>query len=74
MPTWIIALLKWGGIALALVSVVALAYVEWVVPGAAPTAVAAPAPTTAPVTLYIVLLVIGVIAAIAGFVLARPKE
>lgn len=74
MPTWIITLLKWGGIALAVIGVVALAYVEWVVPGAAPAGGAAPAPTTAPVTLYIVLLVIGVIAAIAGFTLARPKE
>ena len=74
MPTWIMALLKWGGIALALVSVVALAYVEWIAPGAAPAQGAAPEPSTAPVTLYVVLLVIGVIAAIAGFALARPKE
>lgn len=73
MPTWIIALLKWGGIALAVLGVVALAWVEWFASGAAPTGGAEPAPTTAPVTLYIVLLIVGVIAAIAGFVLARPK-
>ncbi len=72
MPTWIIALLKWGGIALAVIGVVALGYVEWFLP--APAAGAAPQPTVAPVTLYIVLLAIGVIAAIAGFALARPKE
>ncbi len=71
MPRLIIALLKWGGMALAVIGVVALAYVEWYLPGSAG---AAPKPTTAPVTLYIVLLVIGVIAAIAGFALARPKE
>ncbi len=74
MPTWIIALLKWGGIALALVSVVALAYVQWIAPGATPAQDATPEPSTAPVMLYVVLLVIGVIAAIAGFALARPKE
>ncbi len=72
MPTWIIALLKWGDIALAVIGVVALGYVEWFLP--APAAGAAPQPTAAPVTLYIVLLAIGVIAAIAGFALARPKE
>ncbi len=72
MSTWIIALLKWGGIALAVIGVVALGYVEWFLP--APAVGAAPQPTVAPVTLYIVLLAIGVIAAIAGFALARPKE
>ena len=29
MPTWIIALLKWGGTALAVIGGVALGYVEW---------------------------------------------
>ncbi len=73
MPTWIIALLKWGGIALAVVGVVALGSVEWVSPAPAVVGVVAQ-PTAAPVTLYIVLSAIGVIAAIAGFTLERPKE
>ncbi len=72
MPTWIIALLKWGGTALAVIGVVALGYVEWFLP--APAAGAAPQPTAAPVTLYIVLSAIGVIAAMLGFALAGPEE
>ncbi len=72
MPTWIIALLKWGGSALAVIGVVALGYVEWFLP--APAAGAAPQPTAAPVTLYIVLSAIGVIAAMLGFALAGPEE
>ncbi len=72
MPTWIIALLKWGGTALAVIGVVALGYVEWFLP--APAAGTAPQPTAAPVTLYIVLSAIGVIAAMLGFALAGPEE
>ncbi len=72
MPTWIIALLKWGGLALAVIGGVALGYVEWSFPAPAPGA--APQPTAAPIWLYSVLLVIGVIAAIVGYALAGPKE
>ncbi len=72
MPTWIIALLKWGGIARAVIGIVALGYVEWFL--SAPAAGAAPQPTAAPVTLYIILSVIGVIAAMLGYALAGPKE
>ncbi len=72
MPTWIIPLLKWGGTALAVIGGVALGYVEWSLP--APAAGAAPQPTAAPVTLYIVLSAIGVIAAMLGFALAGPEE
>ncbi len=70
MPAWIIALLKWGGSALAVIGVVALGYVEWSLPAPG----AAPQPTAAPVTLYIVLLAVGAIAAMLGFALAGPKE
>jgi hypothetical protein len=69
MPAWLVPTLKWGGIALAIVSVVALIFVQM-----------APAPQTgeavieAPTTLYWILLVIGVVAAIAGFVLERRKS
>ncbi len=72
MPAWIIALLKWGGIALAVIGGVALGYVEWSLP--VPAAGAAPQPTAAPIWLYSVLFVIGVIAAIVGYALAGPKE
>ncbi len=73
MPTWIIALLKWGGTALAVIGVVALVSVEWFLP--APAAGAAPQPTAASMTLYSVLLsAIGVIAAMLGFALAGPEE
>ncbi len=72
MPAWIIALLKWGGSAMAVIGVVALGYVEWSLP--APAAGAAPQPTAAPVTLYFALLIIGAIAAIVGFTQERPKE
>ena len=54
MPNWLIPLLKWGGIALAVVFAIAVVYME-------------------PMPLYWVLLVVGVVAAIAGFVLDRPK-
>ncbi len=73
MPTWIIALLKWGGSALAVIGVVALGSVEWFSPAPAVVGVVAQ-PTAAPVTLYIVLSAIGVIAAMLGFALAVPKE
>ncbi len=70
MPAWIIALLKWGGSAMAVIGVVALGYVEWSLPAPG----AAPQPTAAPVTLYFALLIIGAIAAIVGFTQERPKE
>ncbi len=72
MPAWIIALLKWGGLALALIGVVAVVSVEWFLPAPAPGR--APQPTAAPIWLYSVLFVIGVIAAIVGYALAGSKE
>ena len=67
MPNWLTAVLKWGGIALAVVFAIAVIYMETI----------APTPdggeTSAPVALYWVLLVMGVVAAIAGIVLERRK-
>ncbi len=67
MPNWLIPLLKWGGIAVAVVFAVAVILTE----------TSGPIPeggeTSAPVALYWVLLVVGVVAAIAGFVLDRRK-
>ncbi len=73
MPDWIISVLKWVGLALAAISIVALVYVQWFAVGPAPEAGAAPEATTAPVTLYVVLLIVGVVAAVAGFALGRKK-
>ncbi len=71
MPAWIIAVLKWGGIALAVFGGVALVWVQWIATGPPAEAGAAPELTTAPVTLYVVLLIVGVVAAIVGFALGR---
>ncbi len=59
--------MKWGGIALAVVYAIAVINVETSAP------LTEGGETSAPVTLYWVLLVIGVVAAIAGFVLGRRK-
>ncbi len=70
VPKRLIELLKWGGVAVAVISAIAL-YVEMLLP--TPEAGAAPGQITAPVTLYWVLLVVGVVAAIVGFALERRK-
>ncbi len=67
MPKRLIELLKWGGVAVAVISAIALIYVEMFLP--TPEAGAAPAQIIVP--LYWVLLVVGVVAAIVGFVLER---
>jgi ABC-type antimicrobial peptide transport system permease subunit len=72
MPSWLVPTLKWGGIALAIVSVIALIYVQMGAPVPAPET--GEAVSEAPTTLYWILLVIGVVAAIAGFVLERRKS
>jgi hypothetical protein len=72
MPTWLVPTLKWGGVALAIISAIAIIYVQFM--GTAPTGETGPAPTEAPVTLYWVLLVIGIVAAIAGFVVGRRQR
>ncbi len=69
MPSWLLLILRWGGVALAVVSAVALIYVELLVP----TPEAAAVPSAAPEILYWVLLVIGAAAAIVGFAVGKPK-
>ncbi len=71
MTKWLIQLLKWGGIAVAVFSAIALIYVEMLLP--TPEAGAAPGHITAPVPLYWGLLVVGVVAPIVGFALERRK-
>ena len=69
MPTWLIPTLKWGGIVAAVASAIAL-----IVTGQFAAKGAEEAASTAPVVLYWVLLVVGVIAAVAGFVLASRQK
>ncbi len=69
MPNWLTPVLQWGGLALAVVSAAALIYVFGVLVPAAEGEAAEP--IAAPVTLYWVLLVIGVVGAVVGFVLDR---
>ncbi len=71
MPKWLIQLLLWGGVAVAVFSAIVLISIEMLLP--TPEAGAAPGQITAPVPLYWVLLVVGVVAAIVGFVLERRK-
>ena len=72
MPRWFVSLLQWGGLALAILSAAALIYVLGIMEPAG-EAVGTPEQTTAPVTVYWVLLVIGVVCAVVGSVLARRK-
>ncbi len=67
MPNWLTPALKWGGIALAVVFAIAVYYVNTRTP------IPEGGEASAPVALYWVLLVVGVVAAIAGFVLERRK-
>ncbi len=66
MPRWLILVLRWGGTALAVVAAAALIYVELLMP----TAEEAPVETMTPVTFYWVLLVVGAIMAVIGFITA----
>ena len=69
MPTWLVPTLKWGGIALAIIAAIASIYVQFIAAPAPPEATAAT--DEAPTTLYWILLLVGVVAAIAGFLMAR---
>jgi hypothetical protein len=69
MPTWLVPTLKWGGIALAVIAAIAIVYVQFVATPAPPEATAAT--DEAPMTLYWILLLVGVVAAITGFVMGR---
>ncbi len=68
MPSWLVPVLQWGGLALAIISAAALFYVLGIMEPAAEGE-----QITAPVPVYWVLLVIGVVGAVVGFVLARRK-
>ena len=70
MPNWLIPTLKWGGMAVAVAFAIALFFVS----GQPAAEGAAEATSTAPVVLYWVLLVVGVIAAAAGFVLGGKQK
>ncbi len=75
MPSWLILVLQWGGLALAALSAVALIYVLGI-PGImepVAEAEAAAEQVTAPVTMYWVLLVIGAVCAVVGFIMGRRK-
>jgi hypothetical protein len=72
MPTWLVPTLKWGGIGLAIIAAVAILYVRFIAAAPAPEA-GAPS-GGAPVALYWILFGIGVVAAIAGFVLEGRKR
>ncbi len=69
VPKWLIQLLKWGGIALAVGFAIALYIIET----STPVIDAATGETAAPIQLYWILLVVGVVAAIVGFALERRK-
>ncbi len=72
MPSWLILVLQWGGLALAVLSAAALIYVLSIMEPAAEGEGAAEQ-VLAPVTMYWVLLVIGAVCAVVGFVLGRRK-
>ncbi len=75
MPSWLILVLQWGGLTLAVLSAAALIYVLGI-PGViepAAEAEAAAEQVTAPVTMYWVLLVIGAVCAVVGFIMDRRK-
>jgi hypothetical protein len=71
MPSWLVPTLKWGGIVVAGLSAIALIYVQMAAPAPGPET--GEAVDEAPVTLYWTLLVIGIVGAIAGFVMARRR-
>ena len=69
MPTWLVPTLKWGGIALAVIAAIAIIYVQFTAAPAPPEATAAT--DEAPTTFYWIVLLVGVVAAVAGFVIGR---
>ncbi len=72
MPKWLTLIIAWGGVAVVIISAIALIYVEFVMP--TPEAGATPGKTAAPITLYWVLLVIGAVAAVVGFVADKRRK
>jgi hypothetical protein len=59
--------LKWGGIVLAIIAAVAIIYVRFF--AAAPAPETGAPPDGVPIAFYWILLLIGVVAAVAAFVL-----
>ncbi len=72
MPKWLTLILGWGGVAVVVISAIALIYVESVMP--TPEAAATPGETAAPITLYWVLLVIGAVAAVVGYFADKQRK
>ena len=71
LPTWLTPVLKWGGLALAVLMAATLIVIK--VLTKAPEAGAMPEPSAAPEWLYWVLLVVGVVAAAVGFSVPQRK-
>jgi hypothetical protein len=69
MPTWLVPTLKWGGIALAVIAAIAIIYGQFIAAPAPPEATGAT--DEAPTILYWIMLLVGVVATIAGFVIER---
>ncbi len=67
MPGWLTALLKWGGSAVTIISVIAVVYVEVVAPPPEGGA------SERPMTLFGALMVAGLAAAIIGWLLKRRQ-
>ncbi len=63
MPGWLTGLLKWGGTVVAIVSVIAAVYVEVVMPKPEGGWTVA----NMPMTLFVVFIVVGLVAAIIGW-------
>ncbi len=75
MPSWLILVLQWGGLALAVLSAATLIYFLGI-PGIMEPAAGGEATAeqvTARVMMYWVLLVIGVVGAVVGFIMGRRK-
>jgi mannose/fructose/N-acetylgalactosamine-specific phosphotransferase system component IIC len=71
LPTWLTPVLRWGGLALAVLMAAILIVVKFLTK--APEAGAMPELSAAPEWLYWVLVVVGVIAAAVGFSVAQRK-
>ena len=72
MPTWLVPTLKWGGLGLAILAAVVILYVRFIAATPAPEA-GAPS-GGAPMALHWILFAIGVVAAMAGYVLEGRKR
>ncbi len=70
MPSLLFLVLQWGGLALAVLSAAALIYFLGIMEPAAEGEAAAEQ-VIAPVTMYWVLLVIGAVCAVVGFIMDR---